>query len=192
MSCFFGLHGDIQGKTQFWTKIHQFNFSWRLQFIESEFRGQLPKQYGPGEDATRIIPTDMNEFNLEETSRYVSTSVDSRINISQGKHFSNLMALWLSKPVFSLGVSQHMNKITNLWKFGPIGHRNCRWKMKEKTPLLRFQMHNKRLQLNSFVIWVRDSLFLKNYFTSEVAVSHNVLYYQPLPIASFYANDCFE
>ncbi|XP_071784454.1 alpha-1,2-mannosyltransferase ALG9-like [Asterias amurensis] len=48
--------------------------NWRLQFIESEFRGQLPKQYGPGEDATRIIPTDMNEFNLEETSRYLDIS----------------------------------------------------------------------------------------------------------------------
>ena len=72
--------------------------------------------------------------------------------------------------------------------------------MKEKTPLLHnfvcFQMHNKRLQLKSFIIWVRNYLFLKNYVTSEGAVSHNVLYYQQLSIAryqvSFYANNYFE
>ena len=57
-------------------------------------------------------------------------------------------------------------------------------------------MHNKRLQLKSFIIWVRNYLFLKNYVTSEGAVSHNVLYYQQLSIAryqvSFYANNYFE
>ena len=45
-------------------------------------------------------------------------------------------------------------------------------------------------------IWVRNQLFLKNYVTSEGAVSHNVLYYQQLSIAyyqvSFYANNYFE
>ena len=38
--------------------------------------------------------------------------------------------------------------------------------------------------------------FLKNYVTSEGAVSHNVLYYQPLPITRnqerFYDNNYFE
>ena len=38
--------------------------------------------------------------------------------------------------------------------------------------------------------------FLKNYATSEGAVSHNVLYYQPLPFTRyqvmFYANKYFE
>ena len=41
--------------------------------------------------------------------------------------------------VFSLGVSQHMHKITNLWKFeldwSIIGRRTCEITMKEKTPL---------------------------------------------------------
>ena len=50
---------------------------------------------------------------------------------------------------------------------------------------------NKRLQLEYFIIWVRD-LFLKNYITSEGAGSGNVLYHPQLPIAryqvSFYAN----
>ena len=32
----------------------------------------------------------------------------------------------------------------------------------------------------SFIILVRNYLFLKNYITSEGVVSHNVLYYQEL------------
>ena len=44
-------------------------------------------------------------------------------------------------------------------------------------------------------ISVKNYFFLKNYTTSEGAVSHNVLYYQQLSIAryqvSFYANNYF-
>ena len=43
------------------------------------------------------------------------------------------------RPVFSLGVSQHVHTITNLWKFElnklEIGRRMCEIIMKEKTPL---------------------------------------------------------
>ncbi|XP_018081400.1 alpha-1,2-mannosyltransferase ALG9-like isoform X1 [Xenopus laevis] len=45
--------------------------NWQLQFIESEFRGQLPKPFAKGTRATRIIPKDMNDQNREERSRYV-------------------------------------------------------------------------------------------------------------------------
>lgn len=45
--------------------------SWQLQFIPSEFRGQLPKPFAEGPLATRLVPTDMNDQNLEEPSRYV-------------------------------------------------------------------------------------------------------------------------
>ncbi|XP_055675396.1 alpha-1,2-mannosyltransferase ALG9 isoform X4 [Falco peregrinus] len=45
--------------------------NWQLQFILSEFRGQLPKPFAKGPMATRIIPTDMNDQNKEEPSRYV-------------------------------------------------------------------------------------------------------------------------
>ncbi|BFZ06579.1 hypothetical protein BsWGS_09618 [Bradybaena similaris] len=48
--------------------------NWHLQFIQSEFKGLLPKQYEPGPDATRIIPSDMNDENREEPSRYVDIS----------------------------------------------------------------------------------------------------------------------
>ena len=47
----------------------------------------------------------------------------------------------------------------------------------------------------SLFSWV-SNLSLKNYVTSEEAVSHNVLYYEQLSIAhyqvSFYANSYFE
>ncbi|XP_051552085.1 alpha-1,2-mannosyltransferase ALG9-like isoform X1 [Myxocyprinus asiaticus] len=45
--------------------------NWHLQFIQSEFRGQLPKPYAMGPDATWILPPDMNDQNLEEPSQYV-------------------------------------------------------------------------------------------------------------------------
>nr|XP_040141128.1 alpha-1,2-mannosyltransferase ALG9 isoform X5 [Ictidomys tridecemlineatus] len=44
--------------------------NWQLQFIPSEFRGQLPKPFAEGPLATRVVPTDMNDQNLEEPSRY--------------------------------------------------------------------------------------------------------------------------
>ena len=33
--------------------------------------------------------------------------------------------------------------------------------------------------------YVENDFFLENYVTSEGAVSHNVLYYQPLPITRY-------
>ncbi|KAM9255717.1 alpha-1,2-mannosyltransferase ALG9 isoform 2-T2 [Cariama cristata] len=48
--------------------------NWQLQFILSEFRGQLPKPFAKGPMATRIIPTDMNDQNKEEPSRYIDVS----------------------------------------------------------------------------------------------------------------------
>jgi hypothetical protein len=43
---------------------------------------------------------------------------------------------------------------------------------------------------------MENNFFLESYITSAGAVSHNVLYYQPLPITrhqeKFYANNYFE
>lgn len=51
------------------------NENWRLQFVQSEFKGQLPRPYEPGGVvATRAIPPAMNDLNLEEPSRYVDIS----------------------------------------------------------------------------------------------------------------------
>ncbi|GFN98152.1 mannosyltransferase [Plakobranchus ocellatus] len=48
--------------------------NWHLQFLQSEFKGQLPKLYEQGPDATRLIPSHMNDMNREEASRYVDIS----------------------------------------------------------------------------------------------------------------------
>ena len=67
--------------------------------------------------------------------------------------------------------------------------------MKEKTPLLHkfLYFHADALKGNQacslLSIWVRNILFLKNYVTSEGAVSHIVLYYQPL--ASYQVSFCW-
>ena len=49
--------------------------------------------------------------------------------------------------------------------------------------------------MKSFIIWVRNFLCLKNYVTSEGAVSHNDFDYEQLAMAchqvSFYANNYF-
>ncbi|XP_011240682.1 alpha-1,2-mannosyltransferase ALG9 isoform X10 [Mus musculus] len=48
--------------------------NWQLQFIPSEFRGQLPKPFAEGPLATRTVPTHMNDQNREEPSRYIDIS----------------------------------------------------------------------------------------------------------------------
>ena len=48
---------------------------WKLRFIRSQFKGQLPKPYSSFPNATSIIPEHMNDMNKEEPSRYVSSLV---------------------------------------------------------------------------------------------------------------------
>ncbi|KAK8730809.1 hypothetical protein OTU49_007944 [Cherax quadricarinatus] len=48
--------------------------NWNLQFVQSEFRGQLPKPFSPEANGTSIIPDKMNDANIEEKSRYVLLS----------------------------------------------------------------------------------------------------------------------
>ena len=78
--------------------------------------------------------------------------------------------------------------------------------MTEKTPLSHevvcFQILISRPQIlnlrfrNQIILKNQKYFFLQNYVTSEGAVSHNVLYYQPLPITQyqvrFYANNYLE
>ena len=114
-----------------------------------------------------------------------------------------------------------MHKITNLWNLSSIGRRSCEIIIraletllgskrqainyffeiiiKEKTPLSHEVVC---FQMLDFEIWgleinfVETYFFLENYVTSEGAVSHNVLYHQPLPITPyqvrFYADNYFE
>ena len=104
---------------------------------------------------------------------------------------------------FTVGVSQHMHEITNLWKF-ELNRSSKLWDNNERkihpyhTKLCAFTCLISRPQVlnlrsrNRFV----ENYFSQNYVTSEGAVSHNVLYHQPLPIThhqeSFYANNYFE
>ena len=66
------------------------------------------------------------------------------------------------RPVFSLCVSQHMHKITNLWKF--LTHQLV-------VEDLRFQMLDFETSAN---ILVENYFLLENNITSEGAVSYNV------------------
>ena len=106
------------------------------------------------------------------------------------------------KPVFSLGVSQQVHKITNLWKV----------ELNRSSMLLNKRKKN-TLVTRSCVLsdaWFRDLhsksevsisnpwkiLFSRKLRYFRGAVSHNVLYYQQLLITcdqvSFYANNYFE
>ena len=80
------------------------------------------------------------------------------------------------------------------------GCRSCKRLMEEKHPCRTSCVLSDTwirdlswgLKFNSNILF-RNYFFLKNYITSEGAVSHNVLYYQQLSIAqyqvSFYANN---
>lgn len=60
------------------SELNKFCFSWQLQFLQSEFRGQLPQMYSDLDNGTMMLPPNMNDANLEEISRYVSYSFIQR------------------------------------------------------------------------------------------------------------------
>lgn len=60
------------------SESNKFCFSWQLQFLQSEFRGQLPQMYSDLDNGTMMLPPNMNDANLEEISRYVSYSFIQR------------------------------------------------------------------------------------------------------------------
>ncbi|XP_044852812.1 alpha-1,2-mannosyltransferase ALG9 isoform X3 [Mauremys mutica] len=77
--------------------------NWQLQFIPSEFRGQLPKPFAKGPMATRRIPADMNDQNREEPSRYIDISkchylvdLDRAIETSREPRYSANKEEWVS------------------------------------------------------------------------------------------------
>ena len=81
------------------------------------------------------------------------------------------------RPVFSLDVSKHNMKITNLW------NRICKRIMKIKITLCTFRCI---VKASDGVLFECEITSLKKkYVTSEGAVSHNVVYYQQLSMAYF-------
>ncbi|KAF2077253.1 hypothetical protein CYY_001442 [Polysphondylium violaceum] len=47
------------------------HFNFNLRFIESEFKGHLPKPFSTHPNATSIIPSNMNDQNKQEFDRYI-------------------------------------------------------------------------------------------------------------------------
>ena len=82
-----GIQGDVNvcvGKEwhRFPSSFHLPSPKWKLRFIRSEFKGQLPKPYGQFPNATTVIPGDMNDMNREEPSRYVSMGLSGSIKVT--------------------------------------------------------------------------------------------------------------
>ena len=51
--------------------------NWRVKFVKSEFKGQLPQMYAANtEDATKLERGNFNDMNKEETDRYVKVSLE--------------------------------------------------------------------------------------------------------------------
>lgn len=51
---------------------HSYFHSWKLQYLKSEFKGQLPQPFLDHKNATSVVQSHFNDLNKEETSRYVS------------------------------------------------------------------------------------------------------------------------
>ena len=102
------------------------------------------------------------------------------------------------RPMFSLGVSQRMHRITNLWQLWFNWSSKLQENNDRKNTLVAqcvcFQMPNKRLHARSLLIFEWEITFIQNYVSSKGAISHNVLNYHLLSITqvSFYATNYFE
>lgn len=60
-----------------------------MEFLRSEYHGLLPKHFAQGQipNITRKVPSDMNDANLEEPSRYVELETcDFLIDLDNGKY----------------------------------------------------------------------------------------------------------
>lgn len=74
---------------------------WHLRYLRSDFRGQLPKPYSSLPNATAIIPSNMNDMNQEEVSRYFDVqncqflidSESSSVSEHEPAYFEN-QAVW--------------------------------------------------------------------------------------------------
>ena len=99
--------------------------------------------------------------------------------------------------VFTVGVSQHMHQITNLWNFELNRLSKLQDINERKNTLvapsshevvcfqnLDFKTSKSISKVSKSNLWKITS-FPKNFVTSEGAVSHNVLYYQQLSITHY-------
>jgi alpha-1,2-mannosyltransferase len=77
------------------------NKRWILQFVQSEFKGQLPHHFLAGQDATRVVRPDFNDLNKGDTNRYVDSAqchyiVDSDYPqfSEQDRPYSKMKDIW--------------------------------------------------------------------------------------------------
>ena len=82
----------------------------------------------------------------------------------------------VNDQLLSLGVLQHMHKIIQIIENTPLSHEVvCFQRLDFGTS--NMSKSNSEVSKSNSNILVERYFFLKNYVTSEEAVSHNVLYY---------------
>ena len=91
------LYGDVNvcvGKEwyRFPSSFYLPSEKWKLRFLRSEFKGQLPKEYSDGRNGTWAIPEHMNDMNREEPSRYVGW-MERNVHVHTLTHTHSLMSL---------------------------------------------------------------------------------------------------
>jgi alpha-1,2-mannosyltransferase len=82
------------------------SYKYKLSFIESSFDGQLPNYYSIHNNATWIIPSNFNQFNKKEITRYVNSSICN--------YLIDLELLEQTEPFYSKDLSW---KIIQKYKF---------------------------------------------------------------------------
>ena len=98
----------------------------------------------------------------------------------QSQHVLNLKTVDTigncQRPVFSLGISQRMHKITNLLKFELNRSSMLRDNNERKNTLVTLScaLSDAWFRDLKLYIWGENYFVLENYFTSEGVVSHNV------------------
>ena len=102
------------------------------------------------------------------------------------------------RPVFSLGVSQHMHTMTNLWNFFcSIGHRSCKKEHPHYITLCDLRCIIKGFSWNFLLLeWEITSLSKTTLLQKErVLTMLYTINSSPMLVSyqvSFYANNCFE
>uniref|UniRef100_A0A914WUL7 Mannosyltransferase n=1 Tax=Plectus sambesii TaxID=2011161 RepID=A0A914WUL7_9BILA len=108
----------------------------RLDFIKSEFAGLLPKRFenAPLPQATRLIPTEMNDMNREEVGRYVPVnSCDYLIDLETPDstllepNFADKPTEWRSIHKEKFLLAQHSHPLYRAFLFPGLSQQHCRF-----------------------------------------------------------------
>jgi len=104
----------------------------QLNFVESSFTGQLPKPYSTSKNGTWIIPTDMNDLNKQEMSRYVNLSqchylVDFEFP-SQSEPFYSQMTEWETIAQYPFLDAENSNKFLRAFYVPTLSPKYCTYR----------------------------------------------------------------